>query len=199
MPLSVKQVNIQNEFQQRLILTDEDKTTLYIMAGYAAGIFILWNFPYLKYILHPFKLVVTALHEFSHAIVGKCTGAKIMAIEIDNDTGGVTKMRGGNQWLSLPAGYIGSSFWGGVMVFAGFNTLASKIVGSIIGACFLLVLWWSKGIIPKILAFLYIGLIAFLWWLEDGYQSHFHGWFRIPGRHRFLIDIILDYQLQTFI
>lgn len=166
-PLALETGSLDEEIQQRLILSEEDKHSLIFIGIFTISIFILWNFPYLKYILTPFKLVVTGLHEFGHAAVGVCTGAKIEAIEIDVDTGGVTKMRGGNSALVLPAGYIGSSFFGGLMVFAGFDLLAAKIVSVLIGLCFLATLYWSRGIISRIISLLYIGLIAFAWWFED--------------------------------
>jgi uncharacterized membrane protein len=158
---------------QDLILSDQDKFTLWFILGYSIGIFVLWNFPVLKHILTPFKLVVTGLHEFGHAIVGKCTGAKIHSIEINLDTCGVTKMRGGIPWLTLPAGYVGSAFFGGVMVFAGFNVLASKIVSVAIGLCFLLTLYWAAGIVAGIISLLYIGLIIAFWIIQQGAYLRF--------------------------
>lgn len=158
----------QQEIQQSLILTQQDIRTLTIMGIYAGVIFVLWNFPYLKYLLHPFKLIVTALHEFGHASTGKCTGAKIKSIEVDADTGGVTHMQGGNPYVTLPAGYLGTALFGGLMVFAGFDILASKIVGAIIGVCFLATLYWAKGWIARILAVVYCGAVAFLWWFQSG-------------------------------
>ena len=46
------------DLQQRLVLSPEDKRVLYFIAGYTAAIFLLWNLPVLKHLLHPFKLVV---------------------------------------------------------------------------------------------------------------------------------------------
>lgn len=40
------------------------------------------------------QLLTVGLHEFSHAIVGCFTCAKIDSIEIDPDEGGVTRMVG---------------------------------------------------------------------------------------------------------
>lgn len=50
----------QEQLRQRLVLTEDDIRTLYIIAAYAAGIFVLWNFPILKHLLYPFKLVVVS-------------------------------------------------------------------------------------------------------------------------------------------
>lgn len=41
--------------------------TLIVIAVYAVAILVLWNFPILGEVLYPFKLLVVALHEFSHA------------------------------------------------------------------------------------------------------------------------------------
>ncbi len=53
--------SIESEVQQRLILSEKDKTILFIIAGYTVGIFVLWNLQYVKYILHPFKLIVVRI------------------------------------------------------------------------------------------------------------------------------------------
>jgi hypothetical protein len=62
--------------------TESQISTMYFIAIYAASILILWNIPYLEYILWPFKIFTVALHEFSHAIVGICTGARIKGITV---------------------------------------------------------------------------------------------------------------------
>lgn len=85
-------------------LNDEDKLVLYLIAGYTAAIFILWNLPYIKHVLTPFKLVATGLHELGHATACKLTGGHVDSISIEGDTGGVTRMRGGIQCCTLPAG-----------------------------------------------------------------------------------------------
>ena len=90
--------------QHPLTLTDSDRTTLILISIYTAILLVLWHLPYLNRILWPLKLIVTALHEFGHALAGKCTGAKIESITIDADTGGLTRMRGGRACCTLPAG-----------------------------------------------------------------------------------------------
>lgn len=88
---------------------------------------VLWNVPYLKLIIYPFKLLTVAFHEFSHAIVGLITGAKIVSVKLDPNEGGATVMKGGISWLSLPAGYLGSSFIGAAMIACAFDIRASKV------------------------------------------------------------------------
>lgn len=60
------------------------------------------------------------------------------------DEGGATRMSGGIPWLTLPAGYLGSSFIGAVLIVCGFNTNASKIASLVLAGFFLFTLWWAR-------------------------------------------------------
>ncbi|KAI9292665.1 hypothetical protein K502DRAFT_307466 [Neoconidiobolus thromboides FSU 785] len=151
-----------------LVPSEKQKLTLIIIGVYIIAILILWNIPYLKLILYPFKLVTVAFHELSHAAAGLCTGAKIISIEVDPDEGGVTKMRGGNSFCTLPAGYLGSSLIGAFMIFTGFNILASKVMSIIIGICLLLCLFWARNWLLRGLTLLFVGLIVILWVFDQG-------------------------------
>ncbi|KAI8871693.1 hypothetical protein GQ42DRAFT_154254 [Ramicandelaber brevisporus] len=147
---------------------DEQKKLLYVIAGYIVGILILWNVPYLKMIIYPFKLVTVSFHEFGHAFAGVITGAKIHSITIEPDEGGLTQMTGGNPCCTIPAGYLGSSLIGALMIFCGFNTIASKVCTVVVGVALLATMWWARNWLARVIAVLFIGLLAFLWWLQGG-------------------------------
>lgn len=51
-----------------------------------------------------------------HALAGVLTCAKIESIQLDPDEGGATRMRGGVPWITLPAGYLGSSLIGAALI-----------------------------------------------------------------------------------
>ncbi|KAI9027638.1 peptidase M50B-like-domain-containing protein [Phycomyces nitens] len=159
---------VQEHAVNALTPTQDQKTILIIIGVYTAAILVLWNMPIAKIILSPFKLLTVGLHEFSHAIVGCLTCAKIESIEIDPDEGGVTRMRGGIPMCTLPAGYLGSSLIGAVLVMCGFNILASKIASIILGVCLLFTLWWAKNWLTRCIGLLFIGVMVFLWWLAHG-------------------------------
>jgi hypothetical protein len=53
-------------------------------------------------------------------------------------------MSGGIPWITLPAGYLGSSFIGAALIACGFNTNASKIACLVLAAFFLFTLWWAR-------------------------------------------------------
>jgi preprotein translocase subunit SecG len=154
------------DISQRLEPNETQRTTLIIIGVYFIGILILWNLPYIKHILYPFKLLVVGLHEFSHAAAGCCTGAKIEAIEIEPNEGGVTRMRGGSQCCTLPAGYLGSSLIGALLIFCGFNILASKIAAIILGLCLFAVLYWARNWPARGITAFFIGLIVALWFIN---------------------------------
>lgn len=42
--------------EEALTPTDDQRTTLIIIGAYTAGILVLWNMPFIKYILAPFKV-----------------------------------------------------------------------------------------------------------------------------------------------
>ena len=60
------------------------------------------------------------------------------------DEGGVTQMSGGISWVTLPAGYLGSSFIGACLITCGFDTDASKVASIVLAVFFLFTLWWAK-------------------------------------------------------
>ncbi len=60
------------------------------------------------------------------------------------DEGGATHMSGGIPWLTLPAGYLGSSFIGAALIVCGFDTNASKVACLVLAVFFLFFLWWAR-------------------------------------------------------
>ena len=78
-------------------------------------------------------MLVIAFHEFGHAITACCTGGRVKSISLDPHEGGVTHMQGGISAVTLPAGYLGSSIIGALLIFAGFNIVASIVASIILG------------------------------------------------------------------
>lgn len=157
-----------------LSVNSTQKVTLGIIVAYVVLIALLWNIPYISWILYPFKMLVIAFHEFSHAITSLLTGGKVESISLDPREGGVTKMRGGISAITLPAGYLGSSLIGALLIFCGFNIVASKVASFVLAACFLLTLWWGKKdwlTISTILAA--VGLLVACWFIAHAEALRF--------------------------
>lgn len=174
--------------------------TLGVIAIYIVAIALLWNLPYVRWVLWPFKvrfppilpirtatllgsrrvandvpqMLVIAFHEFSHALTACCTGGRVESISLDPHEGGVTHMRGGISAITLPAGYLGSSVIGMLLTFCGFDIVASKIASIVLGVCFLLTLWWGKKdwlTVGTVL--LAVGLLVACWFIAHAEALRF--------------------------
>jgi hypothetical protein len=53
-------------------------------------------------------------------------------------------MSGGIPWITLPAGYLGSSLIGASLITCGFDTNASKVATLVLAVFFLFTLWWAR-------------------------------------------------------
>ncbi|KDQ18573.1 hypothetical protein BOTBODRAFT_63492 [Botryobasidium botryosum FD-172 SS1] len=145
------------------------RTTLIVGACYILVIGILWHVPYLNLIIYPFKLLTVGFHEMSHAFAGLLTCARIKSIELDPDEGGATRMSGGISWITLPAGYLGSSLIGACLIACGFDTNASKIASIVLAVFFIFTLWWArKNVLTWALILGMSALIVAFWFIAKG-------------------------------
>jgi len=160
--------------RRRLSVDYTQKVTLGIIVVYMVVIALLWNIPYVRWSLWPFKMLVIAFHEFGHAITACCTGGRVKSISLDPREGGVTHMQGGISAITLPAGYLGSSLIGALLIFCGFDIVASKIASIVLGVCFLLTLWWARRdwltIVTVLLA---VGLLVACWFIKHAEPLRF--------------------------
>lgn len=157
-----------------LTVTDTQKVTLGVIAAYVVAIALLWNLPYVRWVLWPFKMLVIAFHEFGHALAAVLTGGRVQSISLDPHEGGVTHMLGGKSAITLPAGYLGSSLIGALLTFCGFNITASKIASIVLGVCFLLTLWWArKDWLTIVTVLMAVGLLVGCWFIAHAAPLRF--------------------------
>ena len=81
---------------------------LLILFSVIIAIFFLWSTP----ALYPLKLLIVFFHESSHALTTIATGGQVIELEIDRMQGGHVISAGGNRFITLTAGYLGSLIWG---------------------------------------------------------------------------------------
>lgn len=99
-------------------------------AAYFSAIWYLWDTP----AVYPLKVFVVLLHEISHAMVAVATGGTIDRIVLDPNQGGACYCPGGNPFLTLSAGYLGSLAWGALLISAGqMKRLNSRWVTGAVG------------------------------------------------------------------
>nr|XP_019045398.1 hypothetical protein I302_05787 [Kwoniella bestiolae CBS 10118]OCF24328.1 hypothetical protein I302_05787 [Kwoniella bestiolae CBS 10118] len=114
------------------------------------AILIAWNLPILRDAIAGLKLFTVGVHELCHLAMGLSCGGQVVSICIDPNDGGATHVMGLMRttpriprnpyamptfaqtfWspsaiATLASGYIGSSIVGFLLVFSGFNIVASK-------------------------------------------------------------------------
>jgi hypothetical protein len=81
---------------------------------------VLWNLPFGGFLLYPFKLLATWMHELSHGIVMLITGAGFDRMEIYRDGSGLAFAEWGVGAVATAAvagaGYMGTPLWGVAML-----------------------------------------------------------------------------------
>jgi hypothetical protein len=98
-------------------VTDKTKRQVGLILGLTAwlvAVWMLWWSP----VIYPLKLFVVLLHEASHAAMALATGGEVLRIVVTPDQGGVCYCPGGNDFLTLSAGYLGSLGWGALILLA---------------------------------------------------------------------------------
>jgi hypothetical protein len=85
------------------------RTELLLGVGaFYVALWFLWATP----VVLPLRIFVVLLHEISHAIAAIATGGVVERIVLYPNEGGATWVRGGNAFIMLSAGYLGSLLWG---------------------------------------------------------------------------------------
>jgi hypothetical protein len=85
--------------------------------AYFVGLWLLWYTP----VVYPLKLFVVLLHEISHGLMAIATGGEIQRIVVTAREGGFCQCPGGNAFLTLSAGYLGSLGWGALIFWGAFR------------------------------------------------------------------------------
>ena len=99
------------------------------------ALWFLWDTP----VIYPLKIFVVLLHEVSHAMAVVATGGQLDRITLDPYQGGATYFTGGNAFIALSAGYLGSLLWGGLMFSAAQTRwIRTEWVNGAIGAAVIL-------------------------------------------------------------
>jgi hypothetical protein len=98
-------------------------------------IIIAWDYS----ILYPLKLLVVFFHESSHALAALLTGGSVKELIINKDQGGHVISQGGNQFIILSAGYIGSLLWGVVIYLTSVKTNYDKTIMAVLAVSIIII------------------------------------------------------------
>ncbi|MEE8432212.1 MAG: M50 family metallopeptidase [Candidatus Desulfatibia sp.] len=122
----------------------------------------LWN----TRVVYPLKILVVFFHELSHGVMAVITGGSIKEIRIVAAQGGVCVTAGGNRFLTLSAGYLGSLVLGGVILVLATRTRYDQTIATVIGGLMILI---SLLFVRPIISFgIFFGLLSGLAMIAAG-------------------------------
>lgn len=90
---------------------------------------LLWETP----IVYPLRLLVVFLHEISHGLAALATGGRIVELQIYMQEGGHCVTAGGNRFVILSAGYLGSVVFGAAILLSATRTRFPQVVAAALG------------------------------------------------------------------
>lgn len=127
---------------------------------------VLPHMPLLHWLCYPFVLLVTAIHEMSHALAGIMTGGYVTSIVVNGDGSGMTWVRGGYQPLIASAGYVGSTLFGCVLLVLAQRANWHRAILFALSAYFLLFTVLSRNLLAVTIG---VTVLMALWY---GFRSH---------------------------
>jgi hypothetical protein len=133
--------------------------TMALVAGLLT--FALWNIPQLDFILYPFRLFVTFIHEAGHSLMAEFTGGRVIEFTVFGNGAGVATTQGGNRLLILPAGYLGAAFFGAVLFYLTNTIPFPRKIALVVGTLMIVIALFFRatGIALVIGAFSGLGLV----------------------------------------
>ncbi|KAL3682986.1 hypothetical protein R1sor_001008 [Riccia sorocarpa] len=143
-----------------------DRQQIAFVATVGVYIFVilaLWRTP----LLTPFKLITVYLHEVSHALAAKLTCGKVEGIEVNLNEGGVTHTRGGWMCCILPAGYMGSAFWGMVLIVMSPNSITVRIAAGVLIASLIITFFLARNWTLRWLCLAFILFLVLVWVIQE--------------------------------
>lgn len=97
----------------------------FALAALALLLIGLWQVPWLGWIVYPFRVFGTFVHELSHGLAAIATGGDFVRFSVSPDLSGLAHSAGGWRTVVASAGYVGSAVFGGVLL-----VLHARLLGS---------------------------------------------------------------------
>ena len=98
------------------------------LAGLALLLIGLWQVPWLGWLVYPFRVFGTFVHELSHGLAAIATGGDFVRFAVSPDLSGVAHSAGGWRTVVASAGYVGSAVFGGVLLVLHARLLSSRVL-----------------------------------------------------------------------
>ena len=132
------------------------------------AILLLWRVPYAEFVVYPFRLFATFVHELAHGLAALATGGNFVHFFVQPDLSGTAWSAGGMRWVVASAGYVGCALAGNLLILLAARGVSSRgvliVLGLVLGLLCLLFVRNVFGVLCG--ALLSIALIAAGWGLR---------------------------------
>jgi len=141
----------------------------------AVVVFVLWNIPQFDFILYPFRLFVTYVHESGHGTAALLTGGRFEGFEIFADGSGQALTAGGSRLLILPAGYLGAAIFGAILFYLNNRFHRSRIIAVVLGIGLTVysILFGHIALLSLIIGSIFGIALIFIGWKGNEYINNF--------------------------
>lgn len=82
----------------------------------------------------PLEILVVFFHESAHALMTLLTGGKVVSMQVTVERGGEVLSAGGNRFLTLSAGYLGSLVIGAGLLVASMRSRHDQIILAVVAS-----------------------------------------------------------------
>ena len=158
--------------------------------------------PWAPFLLYPFKLFTTWVHECGHALMTVMVGGRVTSIAIEPDTSGLTQSLAPTgrvaRGLIASSGYLGAAAVGCLLMAAARVEKRAHVILFGIGACMLLTLvFWMRNLFGFAVVLAWgIALIAFARGSVGSASRFFLGLLAIQVALNSVYDIRVLFQLD---
>jgi hypothetical protein len=141
----------------------ENRIARNYLLGASALSIVLSFIPFAGFLVYPFKLFVTFIHEGGHALAAVATLGEVDRIVINPDTSGLTLSLGGLSIIIASAGYLTSTLYGAALLLICRDGKNAKAALGVSAALILaMTVFWTSGLFGWIVGIvLTAGLIFF--------------------------------------
>ncbi len=152
----------------------ENRIARNYLLGASALSIILSFVPFAGFLVYPFKLFVTFIHEGGHALAALATLGSVEAIAINPDTSGVTLSLGGLSIIIASAGYLTSTLYGAALLLICRNGKNAKAALGLSAAAVLgLTVFFMSGMFGWIVGIVLTAALIFFAVVSNPKVAHF--------------------------
>lgn len=109
--------------------------SVFFLLAIMISIAFLWR----STLLLPLKLLVVFFHETSHALATLLSGGVVKSLVVSAEQGGQVISMGGNRFMILSAGYLGSLIWGLLLFLITVLTDRDRLITAFLGLTMMLI------------------------------------------------------------